>query len=97
MMKYTCPICGYKTLDYLHEYDICPICFWEDDSIVEGNDSYSSPNRMRVSEAQANFIVFRCSSRRFASHVREPLTGEVLDPDWRPLPEALVLADSLRS
>jgi len=29
--KYTCPCCGYKTLDDEHEYEICPICYWEDD------------------------------------------------------------------
>ena len=31
MEKYTCPCCGYKTLDDEHEYEICPICYWEDD------------------------------------------------------------------
>lgn len=32
-MKYTCPCCGYKTLDEepTDTYEICKICFWEDD------------------------------------------------------------------
>lgn len=30
---FTCPCCGYITLESEHEYDICPICFWEDDWI----------------------------------------------------------------
>ena len=28
----TCPCCGYKTLNEKGGYDICPICFWEDES-----------------------------------------------------------------
>src|SRR5579885_3179586 len=30
-VKYSCPCCGYKTLDERGGYDICPVCFWEDD------------------------------------------------------------------
>lgn len=35
MKKYTCPCCGYKTLEeeVRGSYEICPICFWEDDSV----------------------------------------------------------------
>ncbi|MEV5113035.1 hypothetical protein MRBL20_001149 [Peribacillus frigoritolerans] len=34
-MKYTCPCCGYKTLDEEPPgtYDICSICFCEDDGV----------------------------------------------------------------
>ncbi len=34
-MKYTCPCCGYRTLDEEPPgtYDICEICFWEDDPV----------------------------------------------------------------
>ncbi|MBS7426825.1 hypothetical protein KHP59_01710 [Virgibacillus sp. 19R1-5] len=32
-MKYTCPCCGYKTLNEEPPgtFEICEICFWEDD------------------------------------------------------------------
>ncbi len=30
-MKYKCFCCGYTTLDSRGGYDICPVCFWEDD------------------------------------------------------------------
>lgn len=30
-MKYKCLCCGYVTLDSRAEFDICPVCFWEDD------------------------------------------------------------------
>ncbi|MDE6875788.1 MAG: hypothetical protein K2P87_15200 [Lachnospiraceae bacterium] len=32
MKKYQCLCCGYKTLDSRGEFDICPVCFWEDDT-----------------------------------------------------------------
>ena len=42
---FKCPCCQYKTLDMRGEYEICPVCQWEDD----GNDDdslyrYSSPH-----------------------------------------------------
>lgn len=33
-MKYTCPCCGYRTLEEPPgTFDICEICFWEDDGV----------------------------------------------------------------
>ncbi|WP_198674015.1 CPCC family cysteine-rich protein [Chitinophaga alhagiae] len=31
MINSTCPCCGYITLSERGGYEICPICFWEDD------------------------------------------------------------------
>lgn len=32
MENYRCLCCGYKTLESRGEFDICPVCFWEDDT-----------------------------------------------------------------
>ncbi len=32
--KYACLCCGYLTLDERGGYDICPVCFWEDDAYL---------------------------------------------------------------
>ena len=50
-MKYTCPCCGYKTLDEEppNTYHICNICFWEDDGF-----RYKFPD-----ETRANYVSFR--------------------------------------
>lgn len=29
--KVTCLCCGYRTLDERGAFDICPVCFWEDE------------------------------------------------------------------
>jgi hypothetical protein len=51
---YPCLCCGYKTLTSLGEYNICKVCFWEDDGCDDPN-SYSGPNKMTLLEAQQNF------------------------------------------
>ncbi|WP_437225940.1 CPCC family cysteine-rich protein [Planctomicrobium sp. SH661] len=97
-MKYTCPICGHKTLDARCDWDVCPICFWEDDVLENKGDRTSSANQgLRISEAQANYMVFESCSKDHERSVRSPLPHEELDPNWQPLPEAIVLAESIRS
>ena len=34
MKKYKCLCCGYRTLDERGDYDICPVCFWEDEAYL---------------------------------------------------------------
>ena len=36
-----CPCCGYATLDARGEYDICAICWWEDDTLVIDSVGYN--------------------------------------------------------
>lgn len=63
-----CPCCSYKTLARRGDYDICPVCFWEDDG---GNDPslYSSPNHMTLGEACENFARFGACSPESVRHV----------------------------
>ena len=35
--RHPCPCCGYKTLDEIGGYDICPYCKWEDDGTTDIN------------------------------------------------------------
>lgn len=54
---YSCPCCEFKTLPTKGEYDICPVCFWEDDGSTDPS-YYSSPNHMTLAQARDNFIEF---------------------------------------
>ncbi|MGG4197433.1 CPCC family cysteine-rich protein [Paenibacillus jamilae] len=54
---YSCPCCEFKTLPTKGEYDICPVCFWEDDGSTDPS-YYSSPNHMTLAQARENFIEF---------------------------------------
>lgn len=51
---YECPCCNYKTLHFRGEYDICPLCHWEDDGIQEPNQ-YSAVNHMTLSEGKKRY------------------------------------------
>jgi hypothetical protein len=52
---FQCPCCEYRTLDSRGEYEICPVCFWEDTGDID-QDRYSGPNHMTLREARANFM-----------------------------------------
>lgn len=54
---YQCQCCGYMSLTEYGEYDICSNCFWEDDGTHEA-DSFSSANKMTLTEARRNYDEF---------------------------------------
>lgn len=74
-----CPCCGY----YLFEdgpgsFDICPICFWEDDIVQSNNPTYSGGvNAMSLNECRSNYREFGASEKRFIELVRKPTIGEI--------------------
>lgn len=42
-----CPCCGYRTIKERGWYEICPVCYWEDDGSNDVN-RYSSPNHISI-------------------------------------------------
>jgi Cysteine-rich CPCC len=56
-MKYTCPCCGFKTLEKQCSYDICDICKWEvDPTQLEYPALDLGPNDGSLCEDQANIL-----------------------------------------
>jgi hypothetical protein len=87
-MKYTCPCCGYKTLGETPPctYDICPICFWEDDGVQFDDPDYEGgANEVSLRQAQKNYAEFGACERRVLSYVRSPTEQDERDTEWRPL------------
>lgn len=67
-----CPCCGYKTLLEKRTWDICEVCYWEDDG-TENLDEESGPNRMTLREAKANFKNFgACEEELIQYTEKEP-------------------------
>lgn len=68
------------------EYDICPVCFWEDDgSGFLGNDTPSNVNQgLRLSEAQLNYATYGACHPSLIDMVRTPYPDEPVDENWRP-------------
>ncbi|HHY43190.1 MAG TPA: hypothetical protein GX514_10175 [Thermoanaerobacterales bacterium] len=88
MKKYTCPCCGYKTLDEEPPgtYSICPICFWEDDGIQFDDPDYEGgANRVSLKQGQKNFLKFGACEKEMIKYVRKPDKNDIKNNEWKPL------------
>jgi len=79
-MKYKCPCCGYKTLEENPDdptFEICDICFWENDPLQSEKPEYSGgPNRISLIEARNNFLKFGAKAESSIQYVRKPTEEE---------------------
>jgi hypothetical protein len=76
---YPCPCCGCVTLDERGGYDICPVCFWEDDGQDDhdANDVRGGPNySLSLTAARANYRQIGAAEERVLPHVRQALPDE---------------------
>jgi hypothetical protein len=79
MDKFACPCCGYETLDEEPPgtYDICEICFWEDDGVQYKDPDYrGGANHVSLREAQRNFSEYGACEERCLEHVRKPTESD---------------------
>jgi len=74
-----CPCCGFLTLadPPPGTYDICPVCYWEDDPVqFYDPDHGGGPNAVSLTEARGNFAKYGASEERFRQNVRPPRPAE---------------------
>lgn len=54
--RFQCPCCDYFTLGARGAFEVCPVCYWEDDgSDMESLDVVSGPNHITLRAARSNF------------------------------------------
>lgn len=83
---YPCPCCGYLVHDEPPgSYNICPICFWEDDIAQLRFPEMGGANKVSLIQGQKNFAAIGACEERILEHVRPPLTADKSDPIWRPI------------
>ncbi|MFK4005076.1 CPCC family cysteine-rich protein [Qipengyuania sp. NPDC077563] len=77
-----CPCCFNLTLSERGGFDICPVCFWEDD----GQDDHDAdavrggPNgALSLSVARSNYQAFGACEQSAVTHVRQPTASESAD------------------
>lgn len=77
-----CPCCGCRTLGTRGGFEICPVCFWEDD----GQDDHDAdvirggPNgALSLSQARANYRRIGSCDKQSVDRVRPPLPEESSD------------------
>lgn len=73
--KLACPCCRCFTLSEIGGYEICPVCFWEDDG-TDGDHPFA-PNAVELSEARDNYLAIGVSEPRFSGFVRAPAPEEL--------------------
>lgn len=76
-MKYKCPCCGYYTFDKRFDYDICPVCFWEDDPLQFKNENFTGANHVTLVQARKNFAEFGACEFEMIKNVRKPKKDEL--------------------
>jgi hypothetical protein len=77
---YACPCCRYITLTERGGFEICPVCFWEDDGQDDPDADVvlGGPNgQLSLTQARQNFASIGASDGRCRAFVRPPLPQEV--------------------
>ena len=69
-----CPCCDYLTLSARGVFEICPVCFWEDDGVdLDRPDFESGANRgLCLRSARANFERIGACDPAMLEHVLAP-------------------------
>ena len=78
MNKHHCPCCNFCTLEgRLGGFDICPVCYWEDDAVQNDDPDYKGgANGISLGEAQENYKKIGAISSKYCDKVRPPLDEE---------------------
>lgn len=85
-MRFTCPCCGYVTFtNPPGSYDLCPICFWEDDPVQLLDPGYAGgANALSLIDSQRSYAERGACLPASGGSVRPPRPDETRDPEWRP-------------
>jgi len=66
-------------------YDICKICFWEDDISQLRFPRTTGANRVSLIDGQKNFREFGACERRVLQSARAVSPADQRDEHWRPI------------
>lgn len=76
---YRCPCCKFKTLHERAGYEICPVCWWEDDGQddQDADQVRGGPNgTLSLTQARSNYLSCGAYDPTFASRTRKPQDDE---------------------
>ncbi len=66
-------------------YEICEICFWEDDGYQYKYPDETGANYVSFRKAQQNFLKFWAKGERSLQFGRSPNKSDIKDHNWKPL------------
>ena len=84
--QYQWPCCGYWTLSSRGLYDVCQVCYWEDDDPNEtfgqpAPEHPEGPNHVQLWQARETFVSFGAAEARWCGLVRSPHPQEIRSTD----------------
>lgn len=79
-MVVACPCCKYLTLPARGGWDICPVCFWEDEGEDDPEQPSGANHGLTLTVARANFTACGACEPRFVGNVRPPRPNELPIP-----------------
>ena len=50
--KIKCPVCGKFEFEERDDFEVCDVCYWENDDLQRRNPDMSGANRMSLNEAK---------------------------------------------
>ena len=78
--RFACACCGFLTLSTAAgegSYELCPVCYWEDDGVQFADPDYpGGANDPTLNEARENYRSMGASERCFVNDVRAPRPEE---------------------
>ena len=84
--KFYCPCCGFNSLIEPPNgtYNICRICFWEDDPIQQEDPNYEGgANRVSLIQGQKNFEKYGACEINMVKNVSKPTKTHIRNPQWK--------------
>ncbi len=78
-MNYQCPCCGYYTLmeEPNNTFNICPVCYWEDDLSQLLDHTLCGANPVSLEQARKNYLDFGACEPNMLPFVRKPYPDEM--------------------
>ena len=76
MKKYKCVCCGNYTINDKPPgtFEICPICFWEDDNVQFDDPDYAGgANNVSLNIAKENYRIIGAITNHCLEHVRKSI------------------------
>ena len=81
-MNYPCACCGYLTFveESLGTFEICPVCYWEDDNVQNEYPNYEGgANGISLNQARKNFSKYGAVQEKFIKDVKKSLSEKISD------------------
>ncbi|MDB5675027.1 MAG: hypothetical protein JWM65_2009 [Sphingomonas bacterium] len=77
-----CPCCRNLTLRDGYDFEVCPVCFWEEDGQgdADADEIRGGPNgALSLTQARQNYRKIGACDTRFLTNVRSPQPDEIPD------------------